>query len=638
MSEGGSSGGAVSGWAPLWPVNGSLLHVRVTASLLGRVGPRACPEFLAAKAHPEVYPRPERFVPRRYHRFETFALGLVVAAVREVDSGRLPAGAGEAWSAVAVRAVAAAETGGAARGEVHPAARRWATYAVETYLEASESLAQQHAAAGGSPLQLDQARALGHAQDGAVREVTVWGLGYASEDGRTRELRTLRLRSPSSARPRTTQEIATYAMVTANGRRVLEGAGRWSDPFDVAAPDPAPDLVRVVDVGLGDGSTVVLWEGTPHQAQTSYAGVARPLVPAVTDGGQPVPQRSCAECKVRPVCTELPTRPGLLGLPDQGTHPRVLAPSKLWTYQVCPAKYLLTTDLRLPAGPREQTASMVRGTRVHRWLEQAHLRGFACSAGDLPDDAGGVTDEATRLAAAADLAEADVREVVPWLAQHVTVCPFTTLPDVAASVPERDVVVDDTDADVLVVTRPDLLLATGDGPVWRETKTLAVMPTLGDLELLPAYPQAAVGVCALADRAVTDPTVVAASGPGPGSVELELLTATGARLARYDAADEATVLVARRSLAEATYGWHQDDEFPTRPGTACAFCEVAQWCPDANADPVGPTVELDGLTFDTTTGELLGSPVEASSPRAVGVAASVLGAPAEPGDDEDIPF
>ena len=32
------SDGAVSGWAPLWPVNGSLLHVRVTASLLGRVG------------------------------------------------------------------------------------------------------------------------------------------------------------------------------------------------------------------------------------------------------------------------------------------------------------------------------------------------------------------------------------------------------------------------------------------------------------------------------------------------------------------------------------------------------------------------------------------------------------------------
>jgi hypothetical protein len=170
---------------------------------------------------------------------------------------------------------------------------------------------------------------------------------------------------------------------------------------------------------------------------------------------------------------------------------------------------------------------------------------------------------------------------------------------VAASVPERDVVVDDTDADVLVVTRPDLLLATPAGPVWRETKTLAVMPTLDDLELL---------------------------------------TATGARLVRYDASDEATVLAARRALAEATYSWHQDDEFPTRPGTACAFCEVAQWCPDANADPVGATVELDGLTFDTATGELVGAPAEASTPRAVGLAASVLGAPAEPGDDEDIPF
>jgi hypothetical protein len=550
----------------------------------------------------------------------------------------VPTGTDEPWSAVAVRAVAAAEAAGGAKGEVHPAARRWATHAVGTYLETSESLAQQHAAAGGAPLRPDQPRALGHARDGAVREVTVWGLAYASEDGRTRELRTLRLRSPSGVRPRTTQEVATYATVTANGRRVLEGAGKWSDPLDFAAPDAAPDVVRVVDVGLGDGSTVLLWEGTPHEAQASYAGVARPLVSAVTDGGTPVPQRSCAECKVRSVCTELPARPGLLGLPDQGTHPRVLAPSKLWTYQVCPAKYLLTTDLRLPAGPREQTASMVRGARVHRWLEQAHLRSFACSRDDLPDTDGVMGDEAARLAAAADLAEPEVREVAPWLARHVTVCPFATLPDVAASVPERDVVVDDTDADVLVVTRPDILLATAAGPVWRETKTLAVMPTLGDLELLPAYPQAAVGVCALADRAVTDPTMVTASGPAAGVVELELLTATGARLARYDAGAEVTVLAARRALAEATYAWHQDDEFPTRPGTACAFCEVAQWCPDANADPVGATVELDGLTFDTATGELVGAPAEASTPRAVGLAASVLGAPAEPGDDEDIPF
>jgi hypothetical protein len=34
----------------------------------------------------------------------------------------------------------------------------------------------------------------------------------------------------------------------------------------------------------------------------------------------------------------------------------------------------------------------------------------------------------------------------------------------------------------------------------------------------------------------------------------------------------------------------------------------------------------------------VGAPAEASTPRAVGLAASVLGASAEPGDDEDIPF
>lgn len=628
----------MSGWSPSWPLNGSLLHVRITASLLGKAGSRACPEFMAGKTHPQVWPRLDRYVPRRYQRFATFPLGLVITALREVEAGRVDVAADQPWHQVALRAVAAAEATGKVRGDVHPAARRWALHAVETYLETSEALASEHAAGGGSPLRLDPVRAVAAAKDGDVREVTVWGLGYASEDGQVREFRLLRLTSVTTARSRMAQEVVTVAMVTGNGQRILDAAGKWSEPFEVAAPDPAPTAVRVVDVGLGDGSTSLLWEGTPADAQQRFAGLARPLVPAVTDGGTTVPQRSCAQCKVRPVCDGLPVRPGLLGLPNHGTHPRVLAPSKLWTYRVCPAKYLLTTDVRLPAGPREQTPAMLRGIRVHRWLEQAHARAFACGEDDLPPQDAALSEEALQLAAAAELTVDELRELAPWLRHHLPLCPFATLLDVRASAPERDVVLDDTDADVLVVTRPDLLLATPDGPVWRETKTLGLMPTLDDLDLLPAYPQAAVGVCVLADRAVVEPGIVAAAGAGAGVVELELLTASTGRLVRYDATDEVTVLAARRSLAEATYSWQQDEDFPTRPGTACTLCEVAQWCPDANADPVGATVHLDGLTFDPRTGELIGDDAQATSgARGLGLAASILGAPSDPDADEDEP-
>ena len=164
-------------------------------------------------------------MPRRYHRFETFVLGLVVAAVREVESGRVPAGADEAWSAVAVRAVAAAEATGAAKGEVHPAARRWATHAVETYLETSEALAQQHASAGGSPLRPGPgARARSPAGRRGPRG---HGLGPRLRVRRTGAPASCapcgcaRRRAPGRGRPRRWRR---YATVTANGRRVLEGA------------------------------------------------------------------------------------------------------------------------------------------------------------------------------------------------------------------------------------------------------------------------------------------------------------------------------------------------------------------------------------------------------------------------------
>jgi hypothetical protein len=498
------------------------------------------------------------------------------------------------------------------------------------YLEAAESSAEN-----GAPLNPEGRRAVVYSNQTDIREMAIWGLGYTSPDGIVREFRLFRLKTATGGRPRTAQEVITVAYVTAHGQRVLDG-GKWSEPFMVAGPDPVPARVRVVDVGLLDGSTALLWDGSPEHAQAQLTAVVRPLVPAVTDGGSPVPQRSCAECRVRPVCEGLPTRPGLLGLPDHGTHPKVLAPSKLWTYRVCPAKYLLTTDVRLPAQARVETPSMLRGTHVHRWLEQAHARQQRCTLDDLPTETGEVTGEAKRLADDARLTGDETNDIRPYLHQHLRTCPYATIVDIALGIPERDVTVDDTDADVLVVTRPDLLLATGAGPVWRETKTAAVMPTAEDLDLLHGYPQVAVAVCILADRGLTDAAILDQSGPGCGIVEMELLTSSAGRIARFDADDEPTVLAARRELAAATYAWHRDEDYLATPGTACQFCEVARWCPDANADPLPAALRLEGLTIDTATGEVVGD--ASATPRALGLAASILGSASPSDQDEDIPF
>ncbi|TAK69440.1 MAG: hypothetical protein EPO13_06015 [Actinomycetota bacterium] len=657
---------AANAWTPPWDYDGNLDHVRVSASLLGEVGPGSCAEYLAGKAHPQVWPRRAEWVPRRQPRWESFPLGLVVAAVRSVESGGVPAAADEPWSAIADRAVAAAVAGDDVRLEVHPAMQRWAEHATETYLDLAESLAA--VSAGLLP---DAPRAVVWANDGDIREVTAWGLGYAAADGTVRELRLLRLRSARDVKPRPAQQIAAAAYVTAVGRRVIDGTDRGG-PVRVAPAERPVQLVRLLDVGLGDGSVEVLWEGDPAEATDRYRALGLPLVPVLIAGGDTRPQRKCGTCRARPQCRAVNRDPGLLGMPDNGRRPRVLNPSRLVTYAVCPARYLLTADLKLPAERSTESAPMRRGLLAHRWLEQSHSRGTGCCAADLDPQSPAAAD----LLDAAGMSVPELTEVAPYLLQHMTICPFQ-LHDVGAVRPEADLAIDDTDAEVLVVMRPDLQLRTPTGVVWRETKTLTHLPTASDDVLLAAFPQVAIAICALADGAVgaavtesgpagdtgaypvADPG--AGTGPGAGAstdadaalgegaatVELELLSPVESRLVRYDARHEATVVAARAALAQAIHAWHHDDDFATRPGPACASCEVARWCPDAFADrdsgtrQTGGTVAApgDGSDPDTppdvdpVTGEILES---VDDPAAIGLAAAILGIPGS--EDDEFPF
>jgi len=61
-------------------------------------------------------------------------------------------------------------------------------------------------------------------------------------------------------------------------------------------------------------------------------------------------------------------------------------------------------------------------------------------------------------------------------------------------------------------------------------------------------------------------------------VELELLGPDDAMVIPFDAADPATVLVARRALAERVDSWLFDTDFPIGEHPPCSSCEVARWC------------------------------------------------------------
>lgn len=610
-------------WEPPWDINGDIGHVRLTASLLGTPLDAACLENLALRAHPEVYPRDDEWTPRRYNPYETFGLGIVRDAI--LESERRDASAAGPWRDLAREAV----TGAAARLQdrlVPEAMVRWATAATETYLDVSEELCARHSLVPGPR---EPWRVLHRGAGDAVSEITAWGLAYADEIGSVRELRLFRLRALDTSKPIAAPYLAAAALATATGVRTTQG-DRPTYPHSASTPpDPVPELVRIRVVSLADGGDELLWEGSPDDARMNWAP-HRALANALTSGGSVTPGESCFACKAREVCAALPSAPGLLGLPGFGTHPRSLAPTALSTYDLCPARYLLTKVIRLPRADQDATNARQRGLDVHLWLQYAHGRDQACTAADLPED--GVTIGA--IAEEAGLDRDAYLRALPYLRQHLHHCPIPRA--TAPAWPERNVVIRDPDADVTISTRPDLLLTTAEGPVWRETKTLAQLSTASNQQLLRIYPQAALAVCALADDAVGEPFV---RGTGVALVELELLTPEGAYVATYDCSDEQVELTARRAIAEAANDWHGDDTFTATPGEHCARCEVARWCPSAgNTVPAGSIVHIGGIAIDVLTGEVIAA-VDANRRATVEEAMAVTSATSGDTDDDiDFPF
>lgn len=614
-------------WQPAWEVNGDLGHVRMSPTVLGTPLAGACLEQLALKTHPQVFPRDQVYRPPRFDRWDTVPIGLVRNAVTAVDHGDVAATDTEPLAAVAHRAVTHAIATLDPAKDVPAAARNWAVRATENLLEAAESL---RAAENLRPGPRHGWRVVHDGEDYRTTELASWGLSYQRDDGAVRELWLLRTR-PLEELELPSQAVAAAAFITATGVLTEPGERARQPHCRVPGDTVAAEFVRIRLVSTVDGADRIVWQGSPDDARKAWAP-HRPLAAALTEGGSLRPGRSCIDCRARHVCAALPTSPGLLGLPSYGTHPRSLAPTALITYRACPARYFLTKVVNLPREDRGSTDAVRRGIATHRWLEQAHRRGLACRPDDLPADA-------ARPGAVADAAGLDGKDYAnarPYLLQHLAHCPLSA--EVQAW-PERDVVVYDTDADVTVCTRPDLLIARPGGALWRETKTMTQLPTATDRQLLDMFPQLAVAVCIVADDALGDPRLSRDSGPG--LVELELLSAEASRVAGYDCADEATVHAARRAVAVAADAWHRDDTFATRPGEQCAGCEVARWCPDAFGGagaPAGDVLVIDGVRVDAATGEVIDAARTARQPTAAEATAALAVTTADPGNDDPPPF
>ncbi|GAA1024114.1 hypothetical protein Aple_095440 [Acrocarpospora pleiomorpha] len=273
-------------------------------------------------------------------------------------------------------------------------------------------------------------------------EISAWGRHLLSSDGRIRELRLLAHRSDKH---RTDGERSIAALVAAEG-----------------GPGPLPDLVRVVQVGLSDGHIRPLFEGDRGAALALFEEHGRERLEEAVDGTEFRPGTACTKCSFITVCPALKPATGLLGINDRPQPRRSWSPTNGRRYVVCPARDHLRR-LNLPVEREiENSPAAERGRAVHDFLERRHRdEPERRCAPDIPPD--WVNPKYT-------LSDEDQLLALQLLRYHAAVCPLRHAQPSSVQV-ERTLAYHDRAADIIVITKPDLLYRDQNSWVWRELKT-----------------------------------------------------------------------------------------------------------------------------------------------------------------------
>ena len=443
----------------------------------------------------------------------------------------------------------------------HAGLARFAAHAIASYRPHTRTLQDQHLRPVRGHWVLNQHG--GGDETRSLWEAFHWGRLYESPDGSVREFRFLRMGKADGAR-RSKAETALAALVTAYGEPAPSLQGKqWRQPFRVTRSTNPVARVYIAEIGLLDGSRDDLFEGTSQEAHAFYQNHAKDRVREVVNTTTLTPGPDCAGCKRSHACTDLRRTSNVLRVPPLGGRPRKVSASTLRYISRCPAQAHLR-DLNLPK-EQEYTPANRRGHAVHAWLETQHATsdGEPCAAADVPED--------WWKKIAHDLDEEQAHLGRRMIGHHSQICPL--LADVTQAQPEPPLAFLDTEANTVIVAKPDLLYTVDGVLIWRETKTLQNTRHLRHEHLFQRFPQLALAVVLLAQKALNNT-------PADSLVELEVLTGDGCDIFTLDPDDPAEVDRARQVLAPLATAWHEEEAFPTRPGIECATCPVARWCPD----------------------------------------------------------
>lgn len=527
------------------------VHV-IKASTVGAVG-SDCPTFAWGEAHPGAAPDIAGYQPLR-SSVRPFVLGVISNACDALDRGQPLADV-----IIAARAATARRSGLG----LHDGVGNYVEHAIGTY----DVVTTRRASSLGTEM-FPVERSVDQHPGWTLR---AWALHRDSKDRDIREVRRLRY---GSARGRSEGDLAwasVAAKITVDGRREVANE-----------PDPDPQRVIVVEVGLLDGSETVVFDGSADMAREAYTTNAKSRIGNLLSASAYRPGWNCGRCKWLRVCPALVAAPGVLGVPERSAWTRSVSATELDRYARCATAYHLM-DENIPRQWDESSAQR-RGRAVHRWLAAAHSRPGepACSHADLPSPGGGVP--------AVDVLDATDYELAwPYLRQHVAHCALSSH-DMDGLVTEGAVRLYDEHADVVVAATPDLAYVSGDGPVWREVKSTDSVPA-DEAEVIERFTSTALDIVMVAALAE------AQSGTPAGRVEVEVLGPDSAAVFVFDVAREDVIADARRRIAALAYEWNTDTTFEPTPTRGCQWCAVRRWCDHREGSdraPAGaPDVEID---------------------------------------------
>ncbi|WP_351232241.1 PD-(D/E)XK nuclease family protein [Streptomyces sp. NPDC002133] len=544
----------MSAFQKLPHVDGDDRLVRIGPPLL-RQEPDACPVGRALRARPLLVQQPARSRRKPVEDFSSAPWGRFLDAV-EHDGMTL------------ADAVADPRN----RRRCVDAHVRWAAEAASTYLAVRRREQSVCAAAGHPATRPVRQQWVGtdrlREPDGRgadTYERTAWGRQYASEDGSLREIWIPSIDTVKRDRP--LPEIAAVAYVAATGVPADLPYGQHARL--VTSPAALPRRVRVVGVGLGDGSTHVLADWDAAEAREQFGEHAKVLMARAADGRETRPGQDCARCEALSGCSDVPRAPGLLGVsaPVRPRKRRSVSVSDLRAYRDCPARYHLTRVLKLRNG-RTENAAIRTGRAVDAWLNERHAAEprTSCRYAPLPATLPGLSAEELPVALA-------------MIRRHRGRCPLDGLAVEETVEPQRRLAVYDPQSDVVVIADCDLVYTDRGGTVIRETKTAS--RRFGERqELVRTYPQLALAVLFMASGAL-------GGDPRRSRIELEILREDGARLEEVDPFDTTTLDQSRHVISELAARWAADETYATEPadGFDCGDCEARRWCTAARSLP-----------------------------------------------------